>query len=87
MSNDKPVNPSRRKILSKILAGSTALAAGTVILSNEEQVLAQKLAEESKSTGTKDVTVDGLSGTPRNRKSISIEKQKIGNLYEVFDLC
>jgi hypothetical protein len=62
---DQPKNPDRRKVLGKIVAGSAALAAGTAILSNEEQVLAEKLAEESKKIEAKDVTVDALSGASR----------------------
>ncbi|MDR1268745.1 MAG: hypothetical protein LBK82_04405 [Planctomycetaceae bacterium] len=64
-SNSQPLNPNRRKVLGKIFAGGAALATGTAFLSNEEQVLAEKLAEESSKTAAKDVTVDALSGASR----------------------
>ncbi|MDR0869974.1 MAG: hypothetical protein LBN39_04195 [Planctomycetaceae bacterium] len=63
--NSKPMNPERRKLFGKILAGGAAFAAGTTILSTEEQVLAEKLAEEAKKNGAKDVEVDALSGASR----------------------
>jgi hypothetical protein len=63
--NNKPNNPNRRKVLGKILAGSTAIATGTTFLSNEEQILAQELTDNVKKTGVKDVTVDALSGASR----------------------
>jgi hypothetical protein len=41
------------------------LATGTVILSNEEHVLAEKLMTETPQNGVKDVQVDALSGASR----------------------
>jgi hypothetical protein len=64
-NTNKPTNPNRRKVLGKILAGSTAIATGVAFLSNEEQILAQELTEKVKQTGVKDVTVDALSGASR----------------------
>jgi hypothetical protein len=64
-NTSKKINLNRRKTLGKILTGSTALAAGTVFLSNEEQLLTEKLVAETTNNGAKDVTVDVLSGASR----------------------
>ncbi len=60
------VDPERRKILGKILAGGVALTAGAAVLSGEEQILAARLAEDSETkTLPKDVEIDALSGASR----------------------
>ena len=65
-SIDQPTNPERRKLLGKMIAGGAALATGAAMLSNEDTVLAAKLAEDAaKKAAPKDVEVDALSGASR----------------------
>ncbi|MDR0521387.1 MAG: hypothetical protein LBH00_05990 [Planctomycetaceae bacterium] len=69
----KPKNPSRRKVLRQLMTGGAALAGGAAFISNEEYLLAQKLAGENKEggknvpkkKGAADTEVDGLSGASR----------------------
>jgi len=61
----KPSNPERRKALKKMLTGGAALATGGALVSNEEKILAARLAEEAKKFDVKDVEIDALSGASR----------------------
>ena len=61
----EPMNPERRKLLGKMLAGGAAVAAGTAFLSHEDRILAEQLAKEANPEGVKDPTVDSLSGASR----------------------
>jgi hypothetical protein len=65
MTDNKPKNPDRRKLLGKILAGGAAVVAGAALVSNEEQVLAEQMAEETTKDGAKEAKVDALAGASR----------------------
>jgi len=62
-SEQEPTNPGRRKVLSHLVLGGVAAAAGAFV-SREEKILAARLAEGETDT-PKDVEVDGLSGASR----------------------
>ncbi|MDR3109251.1 MAG: hypothetical protein LBU65_06130 [Planctomycetaceae bacterium] len=68
-NQSQPTNPERRKVLGKLIAGGAVLAAGTAVISNEEHILAEKLASDDAGgtnvNGAKDVQVDALSGASR----------------------
>ena len=60
-----PCNPDRREALKTIVAGGTALAAGTAFISLEEKILAEQISSESRRIDVQDVELDALSGASR----------------------
>ncbi len=71
----EPVNPGRRELFGKLLAGGAALTAGGAALSREERILAamysggapQAMPKDAPSNpaGVRDVELDALSGASR----------------------
>ena len=82
-NKQSPVNPERRKLLGKLLAGGAA-AAGGVFLSHEDRILAEQTAAQK----PKDVEVDALSGASRTHTNWAkfedlkepMEKKTIGGI-------